>query len=53
MTFVIWLSGLVGVCCVYLGVMGCWELIVLGYVEKLVPGLRDPDPWVRERVANA
>jgi HEAT repeat protein len=33
--------------------MGFWELIVLGYVEKLVPGLRDPDPWVRVRVAHA
>ncbi len=32
---------------------GFWELIVLGYVEKLVPGLRDPDPWVRARVAHA
>lgn len=25
----------------------------MGYAERLVPGLRDPDPWVRERVAHA
>ncbi len=34
---------------VYLHKNGCAR----GYVEGLVRGLRDPDPWVRERGAHA